>query len=145
VVTCERQLAVGIDGRNDYRSRTLALPLGHHRNLAGESNKGEIRGKQRSVLKRKCEVRAQNSRARDDMSINGVFPGWAPFLKKCQVITRENEISDSAYHSSAVTSKNADNIKHHSTVTSKTPTLPAIARLLSLKRRQSQIPLGRYL
>jgi hypothetical protein len=94
VVTCKRQLAVGVDGRNDYRSRTLALPLGRHRNLVGGSNKGKIRGKQRSGLRQKREVRAQNSKAHDDVSINGVFPGWASFLKKCQVITRENEISD---------------------------------------------------
>jgi hypothetical protein len=86
VVTCERQLAVGVDGRNDYRSRTLALPLGRHRNLTSGLNKGEIRGKQRSVLKQKCEVRAQNSRAHDDMGINGVFPGWAPFLKHQQCL-----------------------------------------------------------
>jgi hypothetical protein len=64
VVTCERQLAIGVD---DYRSRTLVLPLGRHRNLAGGSNKGEIRGKQRSGLRRKCEVRAQNSKAHDDV------------------------------------------------------------------------------
>jgi hypothetical protein len=74
VVTCERQLAVGVDGRNDYRSRTLVLPLGRHCNLAGGSNKGEIRGKQ-SGSRRKREIRAQNSKAHDDMSINGVFPG----------------------------------------------------------------------
>jgi hypothetical protein len=64
VVTCERQLAVGVDGRNDYRSRILVLPLGRHRNLTGGLNKGEIRGKQRSGLRQKCEVRAQNSEAR---------------------------------------------------------------------------------
>jgi hypothetical protein len=84
VVTYERQLAVGVDGRNDYRSRTLILPLGRHHNLAGGSNKGEIRGKQRSGSRRKCEVRAQNSKVHDDMSINGVFPGWAPFLKSAK-------------------------------------------------------------
>jgi hypothetical protein len=117
VVTCERQLAIGVDGRNDYRSRTLAFPLGCHHNLAGGSSKDEIRGKQRSVLKRKCEVRAQNSRAHDDMSINGVFPGWAPFLKSAKSSLGKTRF----------------------------PTVPAIARLLYLKRRQSQIPLGRYL
>jgi hypothetical protein len=66
---------------NDCHSRTLLLPLGRHRNLVGGSNKGEILGKQRSGSRRKCEVRAQNSKAHVDMSINGVFPGWAPFLK----------------------------------------------------------------
>ena len=33
VVTCKRQLAVGVDGRNDHCSRILVLPLGRHRNL----------------------------------------------------------------------------------------------------------------
>jgi hypothetical protein len=84
VVTCERQLTVGVDGRNDYHSKTLVLPLGCRRNLAGGSNKGEIRGKQRSGSRRKCEVRAQNSKAHDGMSINGVFLGWAPFLKSAK-------------------------------------------------------------
>jgi hypothetical protein len=117
VVTCERQLVVGVDGRNDYRIRTLALPLGRHRNLTAESSKGEIRGKQRSVLKRKCEVRAQNSRAHNDMSINGVFLGWAPFLKSAKSSLRKMRF----------------------------PKVPTIARLLYLKRRQSQIPLDCYL
>jgi hypothetical protein len=67
MVTCERQLAVGVDGRNDYRSKILVLPLGHHCNLAGGLNKSEIRGKQRSGLRRKCEVRAQNSEACSDV------------------------------------------------------------------------------
>jgi hypothetical protein len=84
VVTYERQLTVGADGRNDCRGRILLLLLGRHRNLAGGSNKGEILGKQRSGSRRKCEVRVQNSKAHVDMSINGVFPGWAPFLKSAK-------------------------------------------------------------
>jgi hypothetical protein len=67
MVTCERQLAVGVDGRNDYRSIILVLPLGRHRNLIGGLNRGEIRGKQRSGLRRKCHVRALNSEARSDV------------------------------------------------------------------------------
>jgi hypothetical protein len=38
VVTCERQLTVGIDRRNDCGRRTLGFPLGHHLNLAGEQS-----------------------------------------------------------------------------------------------------------
>jgi hypothetical protein len=117
VVTCEWQLAVGVDGRNDYRSRILALPLGRHRNLASGSNKGEIIEKQRSVLKRKCEVRAQNSRAQVDMSINGVFPGWAPFLKRAKSSLGKTRFL----------------------------TVLTIARPLPLKHRQPQTSLGRYL
>jgi hypothetical protein len=91
VVTYKRQLTIEVDGRNDYRSRTLILPLGSHCNLAGGSNKGEIRGKQ-SGSRQKREVRAQNSKAHDDMSINGVFPGWAPFLKSAKSSLRKMRI-----------------------------------------------------
>jgi hypothetical protein len=81
VVTCKRQLTVGVDGRNDHRSKTLSFLLGRHRNFTDRSNRGEILEKRMNVLKRKCEVRAQNSKARVSMSINGVFPSGAPFLK----------------------------------------------------------------
>jgi hypothetical protein len=33
MITCERQLAVGIDRRNNRNDRILALPLGRHHNL----------------------------------------------------------------------------------------------------------------
>jgi hypothetical protein len=36
MVTYERQLTVGIDGRNDCNGRTRGFPLGRHLNLAGE-------------------------------------------------------------------------------------------------------------
>jgi hypothetical protein len=47
MITCERQLAVGIDGRNNRNSRTLTLPLGRHHNLVGGLSGSEIKGKQR--------------------------------------------------------------------------------------------------
>jgi hypothetical protein len=47
MITCERQLAVGIDGRNNCSSRTLTLPLGRHHNLVGGLSGSEIKGKQR--------------------------------------------------------------------------------------------------
>jgi hypothetical protein len=47
VITCERQLTVGIDGRNNHSGRILALSLGRHLNLAGELSGSEIKGKQR--------------------------------------------------------------------------------------------------
>jgi hypothetical protein len=67
MVTCEGQLAVGVDGRNDHRSRILVLLLGRHRNLVGVLNGSEIRGKQRNVLRQKGEVRAQNAEVCDDV------------------------------------------------------------------------------
>jgi hypothetical protein len=66
MVTCERQLAVGVDGRNDHHNRILVLPLGRHRNLVGRLKGSEIRGKQRNVWRQKGEVRAQNAEACDD-------------------------------------------------------------------------------
>jgi hypothetical protein len=65
MVTCERQLAVGIDGRNDHCSRILALPLGRHRNLASGLKGSKIRGKQSNVWRHKDEVRAQDVEACD--------------------------------------------------------------------------------
>jgi hypothetical protein len=47
MITCERQLAVEIDRRNDCSSRILILLLGRHRNLVGELSRSEIKGKQR--------------------------------------------------------------------------------------------------
>jgi hypothetical protein len=84
MVTHERQLIVGVDWRDDSHGGALLLPLGRHRSLAGGSNGGEISGKQKSGSRRKCEVRAQKSKAHIGMSINEVFPGWAPFLKRAK-------------------------------------------------------------
>ena len=84
MITCERQLAVEIDRRNDCSSRILILLLGRHRNFTGRSNSGEILEKRMNVSRRKCDVRAQNSKARVGMSINGVFPSGAPFLKSAK-------------------------------------------------------------
>jgi hypothetical protein len=52
MVTCERQLAVRVDGRNDHRSRTLVLPFGCHRNLVSGLKGSEIRGKQSNVWRK---------------------------------------------------------------------------------------------
>jgi hypothetical protein len=47
MITCERQLAVEIDRRNDRSSRILILPLGRHRNLVGGMSGSEIKRKHR--------------------------------------------------------------------------------------------------
>jgi hypothetical protein len=47
VITYERQLTVGNDGRNNRSGKILALSLGRHLNLAGELSGSEIKGKQR--------------------------------------------------------------------------------------------------
>ena len=45
MITCERQLAVGIDGRNNRSGGILTLPLGRHLNLVGELSGSKIKGK----------------------------------------------------------------------------------------------------
>jgi hypothetical protein len=45
MITCERQLAVGIDGRNNRSGRILTLLLGRHHNLVGGPRGSEIKGK----------------------------------------------------------------------------------------------------
>jgi hypothetical protein len=67
VVTCERQLAVGIDGRNDHYNRILVLLLGRHHNLISGLKGSKIRGKQSSDWRQKGEVRAQNAEACNDV------------------------------------------------------------------------------
>jgi hypothetical protein len=54
VITCERQLAVGIDGRNDRGRGILTPPLGRHLNLAGELSGSEITRKLRRSGSRKA-------------------------------------------------------------------------------------------
>jgi hypothetical protein len=47
MITCERQLAVGIDRRNNRSSRILTHPLGRHHNFIGGLSGSEMKGKQR--------------------------------------------------------------------------------------------------
>jgi hypothetical protein len=65
MVTCERQLTVGIDGGNDCDRRTQSFLLGRHLNLASERSGSNITGEQRKPGCRKAETRAQNVEACD--------------------------------------------------------------------------------
>jgi hypothetical protein len=56
MVTCERQLTVGIDGGNDRDGRTRSFPLGRHLNLASERSGSNIAGKQRKPGCRKAKL-----------------------------------------------------------------------------------------
>ena len=56
VVTCERQLTVGIDRRNDCDGRTLGFPLGRHLNLAGERSGDNIAREKRRPGCRKAKL-----------------------------------------------------------------------------------------
>jgi hypothetical protein len=87
VVTCERKLTVGIDGRNDCNRRTLSLPLGRHLNLAGERSGTNIaREKGRSGC-RKAGLGLRMQRHAVIQYIWG-FPGLDAISKKCPVITQ---------------------------------------------------------
>jgi hypothetical protein len=86
VVTCERQLVVGIDGRNDCNRRTLSLPLGRHLNLAGERSGGNIAREQRRHGCRKAKLGHRMQRHAIVQYIWG-FPGPDAISKKRPVIT----------------------------------------------------------
>jgi hypothetical protein len=62
MVTCERQLAVGVDRRNEHHTRILVLPLGRHRNLIGGLNKSETKGKRRNVWRQKVRLGLRTQR-----------------------------------------------------------------------------------
>jgi hypothetical protein len=66
MVTCERQLTVGIDGGNDCDRRTRSFPLGLHLNLASERSGSNIAGEQRKPGCRKAETGARNVEACDN-------------------------------------------------------------------------------
>jgi hypothetical protein len=87
VVTCERQLPVGIDRRNDCDGRTLGFPLGHHLNLAGERSRGNIARKQRRPGCRKAKLGHRMQRRVTVQYIWG-FPRPDANSKKRPVITQ---------------------------------------------------------
>jgi hypothetical protein len=65
MVTCERQLTVGINGGNDCDGRTRSFPLGRHLKLASGRSESNIAGEQRKPGCRKAETRARNAEACD--------------------------------------------------------------------------------
>jgi hypothetical protein len=87
VVTCERQLTVGIDKRNDCGRRTLGFPLGRHLNLAGEQSGHNIAREQRKPGCRKAKLGHRMQRRATAQYIWG-FPGPDANSKKRPVITQ---------------------------------------------------------
>jgi hypothetical protein len=87
VVTCERQLTVGIDRRNDRDRRTLSLPLGRHLNLAGERSGSNIAREQRRPECRKAKLGHRMQRHATVQYIWG-FPRPDAISKKRPVITQ---------------------------------------------------------
>ena len=66
VVTCERQLVVGIEGRNGHDRSPQILSLGRHLNLATRVGRKRYRKKAEKVWMQKSRTRAQNTEACDD-------------------------------------------------------------------------------
>jgi hypothetical protein len=62
MITCERQLAIEIDRRNDRNSRILILLLGRHHNLVGGLSESEIEGKQRMFGGKKARLGLRTQR-----------------------------------------------------------------------------------
>jgi hypothetical protein len=62
MITCERQLTVEIDWRNDHSSKILILPLGRHRNLVGGLSGSEIKGRQRRFGDKKVRLGLRTQR-----------------------------------------------------------------------------------
>jgi hypothetical protein len=87
VITCERQLVVGIDGRNDRSGGILTFPLGSHLNLVGELSGSDITGKQRRSGSRKAGLGLGMQRHATARYKWG-FPGPDTISKKCPVTTR---------------------------------------------------------
>jgi hypothetical protein len=83
VVTCERQLTVGIDRRNDCGRRTLGFPLGRHLNLASEQSGSSIAREQRRLGGRKAKLGHKMQRHAIVQCIWG-FPGRDAISKKRQ-------------------------------------------------------------
>jgi hypothetical protein len=88
VVTCERQLTVGVDRRNDRSRRILVFPLGCHLNLADELSGSKIARKQRRLGGKKAELGLGMQKHTTAQHKWG-FLGPGAMSKKCPVITRQ--------------------------------------------------------
>jgi hypothetical protein len=80
MITCERQLAVEIDRRNNRSSRILVFPLGRHRNLVDGLSESEIKGKQRMFGGKKVRLGLRTQRRAATWYKWG-FPGSDTILK----------------------------------------------------------------
>jgi hypothetical protein len=107
MVTCERQLTVGVDGGNDSSGRTRSFPLRRHLNLAGEQSGSRIANLQRGSGSRKARTRARNVETRN----SAVHIGFSRARCRFQKVPS---------HHPAVISKTAGVPRHHSAAISKT-------------------------
>jgi hypothetical protein len=146
MVTCERQLAIGIDGGNDSNGRTRGFPLGRHLNLVGERSGSRIAKRQREPGCRKARTRARNVETRNSAVHMGFSRARCRFQKvpshhptvisktlACHVITQLLFLKKLACH--VITRP----------LFPKRPTRPKLTRLLPLKHRRRHQPLDCYL
>jgi hypothetical protein len=111
MVTCERQLTVGVDGGNDSSGRTRSFLLRRHLNLTGEQSGSRIANRQRGSGSRKARTRARNVETRNSAVHIGFSRARCCFQKVPS-------------HHPAVISKTAGVPHHHPTVISKTAGVP---------------------
>jgi hypothetical protein len=84
MVTCERQLAVGVDQRDHRSRRAHGLPLGRHLDFTSEQSGGEW---QRGFGSGNARTRARKAKAAKSAALMGYSQARYRF-KKCPVITR---------------------------------------------------------
>jgi hypothetical protein len=111
MVTCERQLTIGVDGGNDISRRTRSFPLRRHLNLGGEQSGSRIANRQRGSGSRKARTRARNVETRN----SAVHIGFSQARCRFQKAPSQHP---------AVTSKTAGVPRHHPAVISKTAGMP---------------------
>jgi hypothetical protein len=110
MVTCERQLAVGVDRGNYSSRRTRGLSLGRHLNSTGEQSESRIAKGQRGSRGSKARTRARKAEAAE----GAVHMGFSRVGYRFQKVP-----------------------SHHSAVISKTLAFHVITRRLHLKHRRA--------
>jgi hypothetical protein len=116
VVTCKRQLAVGVDWRNHRGRRTRGLPLGRHLDSTGEQWEANCREDSEA---RKQELGHGKQRRLKAQHL------WD--------IPEPDTVSKSAHSAPGGYFQNTGVPRHHPAVISKTPVCHIITRLLSSK------------
>jgi hypothetical protein len=84
MVTCERQLAVGVDRGNHSSGRTRGFPLGRHLNSTGEQSGSRIAKGQRGSEGRKARTRARKAEAAEGAVHMGLSRSRYRFQKSAQ-------------------------------------------------------------
>jgi hypothetical protein len=84
MVTCERQLVVGVDRGNHSSRRTRGFPLGRHLNSTGEQSGSQIAEGQKGSEGRKARTRARKAEAAEGTVHMGLSRSRYRFQKSAQ-------------------------------------------------------------